>query len=252
MDITHYINHPEQLDKETLYDLRNLLALYPYHQPARLLMLKNLYLLHDPSFDEELRRAAIYITDRKTIFDIVEAAHYQLKHKEEPTTTANAEGGDRTIALIDTFLDSLPEDHEEKPKSTGERKPTAADAAVDYVSYLLATEGSEPDPKEEQHKMKGQNLIDDFINKEGGKMELKENPEFTPVIETPKSNTETEGDEGYFTETLSRIYIKQGRYSKALEIIKKLNLNYPKKSAYFADQIRFLEKLIINNKYKNN
>ena len=126
MDITHYINHPEQLDKETLYDLRNLLALYPYHQPARLLMLKNLYLLHDPSFDEELRRAAIYITDRKTIFDIVEAAHYQLKHKEEPTTTANAEGGDRTIALIDTFLDSLPEDHEEKPKSTGERKPTAA------------------------------------------------------------------------------------------------------------------------------
>ena len=75
MDITHYINHPEQLDKETLYDLRNLLALYPYHQPARLLMLKNLYLLHDPSFDEELRRAAIYITDRKTIFDIVEAAH---------------------------------------------------------------------------------------------------------------------------------------------------------------------------------
>ena len=252
MDITHYINHPEQLDKETLYDLRNLLALYPYHQPARLLMLKNLYLLHDPSFDEELRRAAIYITDRKTIFDIVEAAHYQLKHKEEPTTTANAEGGDRTIALIDTFLDSLPEDHEEKPKSTGERKPTAADAAVDYVSYLLATEGSEPDPKEEQHKMKGQNLIDDFINKEGGKMELKENPEFTPVIETPKSNTETEGDEGYFTETLARIYIKQGRYSKALEIIKKLNLNYPKKNAYFADQIRFLEKLIINNKYKNN
>ena len=33
-----------------------------------------------------------------------------------------------------------------------------------------------------------------------------------------------------------------------LEIISQLNLNYPKKNAYFADQIRFLEKLIINNK----
>ena len=54
-------------------------------------------------------------------------------------------------------------------------------------------------------------------------------------------------EEGYFTETLARIYIKQGRYSKALEIIKRLNLIYPKKNAYFADQIRFLEKLIINN-----
>ncbi len=61
---------------------------------------------------------------------------------------------------------------------------------------------------------------------------------------------ENESEEGYFTETLAKIYIKQGRYSKALEIIKRLNLNYPKKNAYFADQIRFLEKLIINNKNK--
>ena len=48
------------MDKETLYDLRSLLALYPYYQPARLLLLQNLYLLHDPSFDEELRRSAVY------------------------------------------------------------------------------------------------------------------------------------------------------------------------------------------------
>ena len=57
-------------------------------------------------------------------------------------------------------------------------------------------------------------------------------------------------DDGYFTETLAKIYIKQHRYEKALEIIKKLSLNYPKKNAYFADQIRFLEKLIINAKSK--
>ena len=43
------------MNRETLYDLRALLALYPYYQTARLLMLKNLYLLHDPSFDEEQR-----------------------------------------------------------------------------------------------------------------------------------------------------------------------------------------------------
>ena len=57
-------------------------------------------------------------------------------------------------------------------------------------------------------------------------------------------------DESYFTETLAKIYVKQQRYSKALEIIKKLNLKYPKKNAYLADQIRFLEKLIINTKSK--
>ncbi|MDR0976793.1 MAG: tetratricopeptide repeat protein, partial [Prevotellaceae bacterium] len=50
--------------------------------------------------------------------------------------------------------------------------------------------------------------------------------------------------------TLAKIYIKQQRYEKALEIIKKLSLNYPNKNSYFADQIRFLEKLIINAKSK--
>ena len=61
---------------------------------------------------------------------------------------------------------------------------------------------------------------------------------------------EESSDENYFTETLAKIYVKQQRYDKALEIIKKLNLKYPKKNAYFADQIRFLEKLIINAKSK--
>ena len=65
MEISEYISHPERLDKDTLYELRSLLALYPYFQTARLLLLHNLYLLHDSTFDEELRRASIYITDRK-------------------------------------------------------------------------------------------------------------------------------------------------------------------------------------------
>ncbi|MEG1187566.1 MAG: tetratricopeptide repeat protein, partial [Bacteroidales bacterium] len=40
----------------------------------------------------------------------------------------------------------------------------------------------------------------------------------------------------------------QKKYSKALEIIKKLSLKYPEKNVYFADQIRFLEKIITNIK----
>ena len=87
MDLTQLINHPETMDKETLYDLRNMVALYPYYQTARLLMLKNLYLLHDSSFDEELRRAAIYITNREKLFEMVEAVHYGLAPAEHSSTT---------------------------------------------------------------------------------------------------------------------------------------------------------------------
>ena len=49
-----------------------------------------------------------------------------------------------------------------------------------------------------------------------------------PEEDEPEAEEDIE-DESYFTETLAKIYVKQQRYSKALEIIKKLNLKYPKK-----------------------
>ncbi|MBV2166233.1 MAG: hypothetical protein KUL76_06850, partial [Kaistella sp.] len=57
-------------------------------------------------------------------------------------------------------------------------------------------------------------------------------------------------NKGFLTETLAKIYIKQKKYEQALTIIKQLSLNFPKKSIYFADQIRFLELLILNEKNK--
>jgi hypothetical protein len=252
MEIVEYIHHPERLDRDTLYELRSILALYPYFQTARLLMLMNLYLLHDPSFDKELRRAAIYITDRKVLFQMIEAAHYQLRVKKEKAneTTVKEDDDNRTLSLIDDFLDSIPDEKPEEPKEK-KRKPTPADAAIDYVAYLLESKSEDDEPVviEESPQLKGQTLIDTFIENDRGKFVLNENPTLVPDID--ESNTEEKsGDEGFFTETLARIYIKQGRYSKALEIISRLSLQYPKKNAYFADQIRFLEKLIINSNKK--
>lgn len=253
MDIAYLIKHPEQLDRESLYDLRSLIALYPYYQSARLLLLQNLYILHDPSFNEELRNAALYISDRRVIFNLIEAAHYQLPSAKTEDRVISGEKSlkdeNRTISLIDNFLDSIPEEEVKEDKEK-RRKPTPADAAIDYVSYLLEIENEEGRAKEKSAtpQMKGQSLIDNFIYNEGGKIQLIDLPDFTPNTEEDPTTKEKDDDEGYFTETLAKIYIRQGRYNKALEIIQRLNLNYPKKNAYFADQIRFLEKLILNNK----
>ena len=246
MDITELINHPERLDRDTLYELRSLLALHPYFQTARLLMLQNLYLLHDVSFDEELRKAALYITDRKVIFQMVEAAHYQLRTPATQTKKANKEQqASRTVALIDNFLDSIPEDDEPKGKK---RRPTPADAAIDYAAYLMETE-SEQTVQADAPQMKGQNLIDNFLEQEQGRILLSDIPLDTPEEDVPNDENDGEEEE-YFTETLARIYIKQGHYEKALGIISRLSERYPKKNAYFTDQIRFLEKLIINSNNK--
>ena len=257
MELTELIKHPERMDRDTLYELRSTLALYPYFQTARLLMLQNLFLLHDPSFDEELRRAAIYITDRRTIFKMIEAAHYQLPQISNPKSQTSdlSPQPNRTVALIDSFLESIPKtddnDGEKDKKETKlRRKPTPADAAVDYVAYLLESQNEDEESQEESLQMKGQDLIDSFINNDKGKIVLNDTPQFTPQMEEQGDNAQKGGEEGYFTETLARIYIKQGRYSKAYEIIQQLSLHNPKKITYFADQLRFLEKLIINNKQK--
>jgi hypothetical protein len=245
------------MDRDSLYELRSTLALYPYFQTARLLLLQNLYLLHDPSFDQELRQAAIYITDRKVLFQMIEAAHYQLnvqKPQQEKKAVSADERDSRTLSLIDDFLDSLPKDNEEENQKKGKRKPTPADAAVDYVAYLLESETEEErEQAAKSPQLIGQSLIDSFINNDKGKIKLNENPTLKPDLDSDLTTEKKEGkagEQGIFTETMARIYIKQGNYSKALEIIRQLSLENPKKNVYFADQIRFLEKLIINNNKK--
>ena len=288
MNIAHYIHHPEHLDRDTLYELRSLLALYPYYQTARLLLLHNLFLLHDPTFDHELRRAAVYITDRRVLFRLVEQAHYQLQPAKQagqaqlgqlgqlgricnpgepgisfssastPPSTLHPQPSTldpqpSTIDLIDDFLDTLPAD--QRPDTDVQRprrRPTAADAAVDYMSYLLQTEAFEAEEQAgEAPQLNRQDLIDTFIENDKGRIVLPPPADTPPPVADTPADSDNNAPPEVYTETLARIYIRQGNFSRALQIIKQLSLDDSKKNAYFADQMRFLEKLIINNNKKN-
>ncbi len=306
--LQEHIKLPELLDKDSLYGLRELVARYPYFHAARILFLKNLFILHDPAFGDELRKAAVFIADRRVLFSLVEKDNYDIKPQPQATASPGKPGADRTETLIARFLGSGRDD-EPQPKT---RKLTAADAQSDYMAYLLQMddvieddtadhtaaldEGDIPDfpthpvitptPSEdaqaripEGEQTTGANIA---LEPESSAPSLTpvpaalssqddESSETTPSAEVLEASTNTNadlklhdlssaaptqeanenmaGEEDYLTETLANIYIRQGRYEKAIEIIRKLNLNYPKKNRYFADQTRFLQKLIINNKY---
>ena len=244
VNLEKWILHPEHLNKETLYELRALVVKYPYAQTLRLLYLKNLYLLHDSTFGEELRKAALYVTDRRVLFRLIEEELLTLEPYEGQEVEFESDedlGLDRTLVLIDSFLSKLPE-KEQMPS------PVEMDYATDYSLYLHGWDNPED---EKTPKLKGHELIDQFIE---GATDSAEQTNDNSILKLDfydqDSLDDKEEDESFFTETLAKLYIKQKRYSKAIEIIKKLNLKYPKKNAYFADQIRFLEKLIINTKSK--
>ena len=248
--IYKYMEHPELLNKESLYEIRNLLLRYPYSQTLRLLFLNNLYILGEKEFDDELHKSAIYLNDRKKLFSIIEGDRYCGETKDNHNRKENSVT-DRTESLIDAFL-STKEEEIEKMK-------LSIEVSTDYTSLLLK------DSDVSNVEMRGQKLIDDFVKQELiSESEPSESSDinYDNDVNEVTSDEDKENDfngsqneydadeESYFTETLAKIYVKQGKYSKAIEIIKKLNLKYPKKNVYFADQIRFLEKLIINTKSK--
>ena len=72
--------------------------------------------------------------------------------------------------------------------------------------------------------------------------EVDQQTESETPIETPAEAPKTMAD--------ANLLIKNHDYEGALEIIMRLSLNNPKKSIYFADQIRFLRKLILNESKK--
>lgn len=155
-----------------------------------------------------------------------------------------------TITTIDRFLDQY-----------GKTSPSEVEAisraifnpTPDYADVLAAQEkeegGVQPVEGDSQDE-----LINQFIAEQ---MQLGEQaskvPITSPVGEEEKAeiaeeviDNPTKTDDSMLSESLAKMYIARHKYSQALEIIKGLSLKYPEKSIYFADQIRFLAKLVLN------
>lgn len=233
--VIDYIRQPESLDSQSLEHLRGIVEKYPFYHAARILLLRTLYQMHDPTFDEQLRKAAIYVPARQTLFQMFQIPSLTPESpiKRTPRAEHVEERAARTDSLINSFLDTIPQQ-----QST----PRIVDATVDYMAYLMQMETGST--VTQTPKMVGQDYIDDFLIKNEGRFDLEDLPE--EEIPQPVQEPKNDIGNGILTEAMARIYIKQGKFDKAIEIIRRISLKYPKKNRYFADQIRFLEKLIIN------
>jgi hypothetical protein len=244
-ELYQLIENTSLLTKETLPKLRQLTEDYPYFHTAKILYLKNLAILNAPNFASELKRMSIYISDRQKLFTLIEGTQYGLKIKLKEK---GPEKPDDLFSLIDSFLSFHNPPGEASPSDSSILfRPSATD---DYMLWKTSGETEENTDESNLPKLRDHDLIDKFIKEDeqrtpgrGLQSNDGDSSDYTPEIEQEKKTQDS-----YFTETLARIYTKQKRYDKALQIFKNLSLKYPEKNVYFADQIRFLEKLIINTK----
>ena len=276
-ELYSYLRDPRQLSAETLEPIRQLSEAYPYCSTFTFLYLYNLSVAEDVRYASELRRLAVLLPDRERLFRLVEGDRLsvELPEPEEPATDS--------FDLIDHFLDAALTSGEDLP--SGLQLETAAlreeyFAGEEELSETAALSALLPEraPAESTASAASSPLEDalrtPFVEATStasaatapiasAATPLGAEPA-APSIRTsslqPSSSTssepparpslEAELEESLLSETLSKIYIQQQHYDKALRIIRALSLNYPEKNRFFADQIRFLERLIANNKSK--
>ena len=118
------------------------------------------------------------------------------------------------------------------------------DLDKDNTSLLAEEEISLEDQdqlEKNSKKLLESELIDKFIIA-NPRIEPQKDKSYVPDDDISKPYVEEAG--GLVTETLAKIYINQGYYSRAMDIYEKLSLKFPEKSSYFASQIEKVKEYI--------
>ena len=152
------------------------------------------------------------------------------------------------LSTDDTISSFINRFSSEQAAETPEIESIVTAPAIDYASTLEDDETDDAPADDETSS-----AIDAFLQavppktaaRRHKKTEPREEHPAQPARKAPETPSAARPD---LSEALFALMVKNKNYTKALEIITELSLNNPKKSIYFAYQMRFLKKLIKNQK----
>ena len=253
--LIQFIEKPGLLKENTIGDLKEIVDEFPYFQSAQLLYTFNLFAQSNFRYASYLKTCSIYATDRTILYQLLQPDDATHSAPELPLPIDNNEEG---TSLFFELSEEKQITQAEFPVLSQFQSSELETLGFDLLSF------DQPDtffPIEEQ--MEDSQTVNDVANtdtsdfKVDAKVDLIEQfinskPTIQPKMEGSLGNNEismlkdepdNENDE-FITETLSRIYLKQGHYQKAIDSFKRLSLKFPEKSVYFAQQIEEIKKLL--------
>ena len=154
------------------------------------------------------------------------------QHAAQPVTDELAEVPEPATQLTP---DEPPAEAEPATQLTPDEPPAEAEPATQL------TPGEPVETPETDAQLTPADLIDRFI-RTSPSIERLSPDDLQPVKDLSAESTEEHGK--FITETLAKIYINQGYYSRAINIYEKLSIQYPEKSVYFASRIEKIKDLI--------
>lgn len=250
----HFLQHPQHLTEKDLPRLEKILRQYPCFAAAKELYLRTLYQNKDLTYESQLFQTSLASPNRSRLFYFV-----QDKEMQENEQLLSSEGLEPdslpsdAFDLIDSFLEqsgeSLPESSSESSSESTE-KQSIESLEQFYATYDVEaslTPASASEPLEDVAFASPE--IQVFLDHPQEEIPQEDEEDTSDISSSTDFETEVQSaweslPNDSLTLTLVKIYLQQKKYARALEILKSLSLNNPEKSVYFADQIRFLEKLL--------
>ncbi|MEI7423593.1 MAG: hypothetical protein WCK18_15930 [Prolixibacteraceae bacterium] len=248
--LIQFVEKQGLLKEQTIGDLKEIVDEFPYFQSAQLLYTYNLFSRANFRYEAYLKTCSIYAADRTILYQL-------LKQPDRPSMIAEPV---KPVDKRTTEIQELFELNEDPLIPEMEINKLSVFSASDTEIIDLDLLSFEPVGSSfsmDEYPIKSEPEISASETNEDLKIDLidqfiKVNPSIQPgIANIPERNEKSESkDEGqfendeYITETLSRIYLKQGHYQKAIDSFERLSLKFPEKSVYFAQQIEEIKKLL--------